>query len=265
MLKDEEREPRFYEAVRFHGSQEFDKSVPVLEALAGENYAPAQYMLGFFYFNGDGVEQDFEKAINYYFAAAQQGHPEAGRIIQDLQDKGAIKIQGQETEYKTTFNYLLTHKVIPHMMFSNLDFFYETILTNPENVQIFMQNAVATAQSIAEKNPDIEPAGPIWIGEGKKFDVFLFGDTPENGGISIVMPKSEKACDSAEIAFPFMARRYFTMEMSYDYAKQKGCVIVGEWEPSEGENFKHLNYGVLELTNRMSFPDKVISLAYGDK
>jgi hypothetical protein len=261
MLKDEEKEPRFYQAVRAHSSKEFDKSIPVLEAMAGEGYAPAQYMLGFFYFEGDGVEQDFQKAVEYYFAAAEQGHPEASRIIQDLQDKGAIKIQNQQ--YDTSFNYLLTHKVIPGMMFSNLDFFYETILTNSQNVQIFMQNAIASAQSIAEKNPSVEPAGSPWTDEGIQFDVFAFGDSPEKGGISIVMPKSAKDCDSAEIAFPFMARRYFTMEMSYDYVNNKGIFIVGEWQ-LEGDSFKHLNYGPIELTSRTSFPDKVISLAYGE-
>jgi TPR repeat protein len=254
MLKDEEKEARFYEAVHLHSGREFDKSVPIFEELANGDYAPAQYMLGFFYFNGDGVKQDYEIAINWYFKAAEQGHPEACRKIQDLQDRGIIKIQKQETQYETTFNYILTHKVIPYMVFSNADFFYETILTNRGNMNIFLQQAVENAKSIADENPRIEPAYPI-----EKFDIFVFGDSPENGGISIVMPKSNKELDCAEIAFPFAARRYFTLEMSYDYVKQTGCFIVGEWEPKD-EGFAHNNYGPLELTSRTSFPDRVISL-----
>ena len=69
-----------------------------------------------------------------------------------------------EKDYKRTFNYQLTHKVMPQMYFSNLDFFYDTILPSPKNMQIFMQNAMAFAYEAALDNNEIEPP-PMKDGE----------------------------------------------------------------------------------------------------
>ena len=73
-----------------------------------------------------------------------------------------------EKKYKTTFNYLLTHKVLPAMFFGNVDLFYESIIVYPQNVQDFLQEAHKRAAAIAKENPDIEPAYPI-----EKFDIGL--------------------------------------------------------------------------------------------
>jgi TPR repeat protein len=90
--KDDERQNRLFQATRLHTAKEFDKSIPAFETLANEGYAPAQYMMGFFHFNGDGIEQDFEKAIEYYLKAAEQGHPMANVRLEELQRQGIIKI-----------------------------------------------------------------------------------------------------------------------------------------------------------------------------
>ena len=37
-------------------------------------FAPAQYLLGFMYKNGDGVPQNYKNAITWYTLAAEHGH-----------------------------------------------------------------------------------------------------------------------------------------------------------------------------------------------
>ena len=166
-------------------------------------------------------------------------------------------------QYKTTFNYLLTHRVIRQMYFDNLDLFYEQIITNPQNMQIFMQNAMQTAADWAGQNPDVEPAYPI-----EKFDMSMAGDgveySVENGIILVNIPNCERMADCVRIAFPCMSEyaRYFTCELSCNPLTDEQFFIMGEWTPS-GESFKHHNYGQINTENGETFAGKVIKMVYG--
>ena len=51
--------------------------IDALLAEATEGDAIAQFNLGLCYHNGDGVEKDDEKAVEWYTKAAEQGHPDA--------------------------------------------------------------------------------------------------------------------------------------------------------------------------------------------
>ena len=42
--------------------------------LANQGYAAGQYTLGTMYFNGEAAPQDREKSIDFFKAAASQGH-----------------------------------------------------------------------------------------------------------------------------------------------------------------------------------------------
>ena len=45
--------------------------------LAEEGNAPAQYLLGGMYYNGQGVPQDYQLAVKWYRKAAEQGEADA--------------------------------------------------------------------------------------------------------------------------------------------------------------------------------------------
>jgi hypothetical protein len=163
--------------------------------------------------------------------------------------------------YKTTFNYLLTHRVIPHLFFKNLDFFYETVLTCPESMQSFMQNAVQTAIDIAKNNPDIEPGEPI-----NDFPMKVFGDSIEEGVISVLIPNCNTDCDCAIIAFPCVreSARYFTCELSSNPLTDETFFITGEWTLND-EGYNHSNYGKIDVSNTENFPMKIVEIVYGGK
>ena len=45
--------------------------------LAEGGFAPAQYLLGYIYKNGDGVPQNYKEAVKWYKLAAEQGYADA--------------------------------------------------------------------------------------------------------------------------------------------------------------------------------------------
>jgi len=164
-------------------------------------------------------------------------------------------------EYKTTFNYLLTHKVIPHFFFTNLEFFYENIITNPDNMQLFMQNCMNAALDITGKNPDIEPGEPV-----ESFSMRIFGEIAAESVISVLIPNCKRECDSIIVVFPCMREhaRYFTCELSSNPLDGEKFFIMGEWE-QEGDDYKHINYGRVDASTTDSFPNSVIGLLFGDE
>jgi hypothetical protein len=167
-----------------------------------------------------------------------------------------------EPQYKTTFNYVLTHRVIPRIMFSDLDFFYKNIITNPENMQIFMQKATAHSAALAEGNPEIEP--PYLI---EKFEMNIYAKGNERSDENIIMvqlPKYEKVLDCIAVAFPTMHEKagYYTGEVSTNPINNETICILGEWRPTE-DSFKHLNYGEIAPSNYGRFIEMVIEKAYG--
>ena len=54
---------------------------------AEQGHAEAQYNLGICYENGKGVEQDYEKAEEWYREAAAQGHEKAIKKVKWLCDE----------------------------------------------------------------------------------------------------------------------------------------------------------------------------------
>ena len=52
-----------------------------LEKSAENNYHPAQYYLGWFYFYGHGVKKDISKATYWYDKAAALGNKEAEKML----------------------------------------------------------------------------------------------------------------------------------------------------------------------------------------
>jgi TPR repeat protein len=70
-------------------------------AWAEKGKAIAQSNLGFMYENGYGVEQSYEKAVEYYTMAAEQGHADAQRNLGVMYENG----YGIEQSYEKAFEY----------------------------------------------------------------------------------------------------------------------------------------------------------------
>ena len=163
---------------------------------------------------------------------------------------------------KTTFNYLLTHKVMPLMYFSNLDFFYDAVITTPKNLKKFINNCLQTAIDMAEINQDIESgANPVWA-EADDFNIELMGASVAKGIILVQIPKCNNVCDCLFVAFPCMRSeaRYFTCELSSNPLTGEKLYITGEWTP-ERYNYTHSNFGGI-AANRKKFSNNVIKIIY---
>ena len=164
-------------------------------------------------------------------------------------------------QYKTTFNYLLTHKVMPHKFYSNLTLFYESIITNPKNMQLFMKNCVKTAIEIAKKNPNIEPGiNPDWTSI-EQFIMKLTGEV-EKSVILISIPNCLKDSDCQYIAIPCVREMagYYTNELSMNPANGESSFIAGEWT----SDYHHSNFGKTD-SGADSFAGKIIKIVYGGK
>ena len=144
-------------------------------------------------------------------------------------------------QYNTTFNYFFTHKVIPHMFFSDLELFYSTIITNPNNLQIFMKNALRHAIDFVKQNPDIEPGSPV-----EEFEMALFGEL-ETGVVVVNIPGCNSITDCSRIAFTCFLEnaRYFTCEFAQNILTNENILIAGEWTNSDN-GYIHHNYGEIK-------------------
>jgi hypothetical protein len=159
------------------------------------------------------------------------------------------------TEYKTRFNYLLTHKAIPTIFFATLELGYN-FLEDPELLQKFLQMAAREAAHVAKDNPDIEPPYQI-----EKFEMYITGDFETNGVIGVKIPNCDKTLDCFAIAIPtaLEKKRYFTCELSENPLTNEPYFTLGEWTPDQ----THHNHGKIELTASATFIDQVQELAYG--
>ena len=63
----------FNDAIAFYYKKRYDFAFPIFEHLAQQGRAESQYMLGICYFNGEGVEQNYDKAVEWYTKSAEQG------------------------------------------------------------------------------------------------------------------------------------------------------------------------------------------------
>jgi hypothetical protein len=158
------------------------------------------------------------------------------------------------TEYKTTFNYLLTHQAIPTLFFATLELGYN-FLENPELMQKFLHMAAGEAARVAHDNPGIEPPYPI-----EKFEMCLLGEMETNGVVGILIPNGDKVLDCIEIAIPTALEkpRYFTCELSKNPLTNERYFTLGEWTPDH----THRNHGEIEMIGSMSFLEKVQEIVY---
>ena len=58
-------------------SQDYNIALDWLRQAADEGYAPAQYMMGRMYYHGEGVDKDYKEALIWFKKAADQGYDEA--------------------------------------------------------------------------------------------------------------------------------------------------------------------------------------------
>lgn len=56
-----------------HTKEDFTSAIRIFKKCAGENNFSCQAMLGFMYYNGQGVEKDYGKAARWYMLAAAEG------------------------------------------------------------------------------------------------------------------------------------------------------------------------------------------------
>ena len=64
--------------------QSYERAAEYYEAAARQGYADAQFNLGALYANGQGVEQSFESARELWMKVAEQGVEDAIKQLQDL-------------------------------------------------------------------------------------------------------------------------------------------------------------------------------------
>ena len=80
-----------------HGvEQSYEKAVEWYRKAADQGYADAQTNLGYMYKNGYGVEQSYETAVEWYRKAADQGYANAQNKLGIMYDNG----QGVEQSYE---------------------------------------------------------------------------------------------------------------------------------------------------------------------
>ena len=164
----------------------------------------------------------------------------------------------------TTFNYILTHQVIPDYVLRNLDFFYEKILTDPADLQHFMQVCVQCAADYVKDKPEFEQPYPV-----EKFEMQLHVDNPntmERGLVCIQMPDCKEVCDCLYIVFPILREKagYYTHEVAFNPVNNEPGFSLGRWM-LEGDDLKHINYGVIDTEGEKKFLEMIADIVYGEK
>jgi hypothetical protein len=150
-----------------------------------------------------------------------------------------------ENEEKRTFNGLLVHVVIKELIFSNLNYFSNNILTSPENMVKFLNYALNRAFEIAGNEPDIYESP---FDEERIQEIWM--DLKENDNVlKVVIPSASKKLDCNQIAFVLSnsGARYFTEELyvDLDENEKEYYHFVCEWKLGDDEDYyKHINYGI---------------------
>lgn len=78
----------FEEGMAAYQRQDYVNAFKEWRPLAGQGDAIAQYYMGVLYANGQGVEQSYEEAANWYEKAAEQDYAEAQYSLGELYDQG---------------------------------------------------------------------------------------------------------------------------------------------------------------------------------
>ena len=69
-------------------SQDYKKALYWFEKASDQGLAGAQYNLGAMYYSGQGVSQDYQKALYWFEKASDQGLAEAQCILESLYESG---------------------------------------------------------------------------------------------------------------------------------------------------------------------------------
>ncbi len=75
-------------AWKAYSDGEYTKSVPIFEKLAKIGHPVAESLMGFVYFYGQGVPQDYQTALNWFEKAAMQGCFEAYALVAQMYEQG---------------------------------------------------------------------------------------------------------------------------------------------------------------------------------
>ena len=90
----------FNDGVVAYTMQDFDKAFPIFQSLAEtSDHAMAQYWLGMMYLKGQGVQQDYEKAGEWFLKAAEHGVPQAQYKLAELYYRG----NGLPKDYESAY------------------------------------------------------------------------------------------------------------------------------------------------------------------
>ena len=137
-----------------------------------------------------------------------------------------------------TFNYYHTNFVIPNLILANKKFFIETILPNPNNMQIFIEKesyklALKGFQGGVAIKPKIKNITANRV-KGRfivyvEFDENYVEEDADNFAIAISIAKDEI--------------RFFTYEKGTSAVTKEDLYFVGEFELKENEVGAHKNYG----------------------
>lgn len=61
-----------------------NQNIESLQTLAEQGDVEAMYQIGNCYQNGEGVEQDIEKAVEWWQRAAKEGHKKASELVKKI-------------------------------------------------------------------------------------------------------------------------------------------------------------------------------------
>lgn len=78
----------FDEGLAAYNKKGYEQAILEWKPLAAQGNATSQYNLGFMYYNGQGVPQDFKEAVKWYRLAADQGHATAQNNLGSMFENG---------------------------------------------------------------------------------------------------------------------------------------------------------------------------------
>jgi TPR repeat protein len=91
---------KLLDAKRTYFTGDFEKTEKIIRHMVEQGDAAAQNILGVMYFNGQGVEQDFQEAARLYLLSATQGNAIAQNNLGLLYEDGQGVIQDYQEAAK---------------------------------------------------------------------------------------------------------------------------------------------------------------------
>ena len=110
-------------AIRHYEQNEYDKALPLFKQLAEQGAAEGQYNLGRMYLHGYGVTKDYQKAIEWFHKAVEQGNVDAQPLTPTDEEQVMFceaTIHYDRKEYDKAF---LLYKQVAKGNYTELSFF----------------------------------------------------------------------------------------------------------------------------------------------